>query len=220
MRDFPNDAKRPKAGFFLMLLLVSLGSVAILLPASLPQSPYRAVGEDGAVELLQMVFLLLSAALFLATSGHAGRLRVIFIAFGLGAFCAAIGEYRRPLNDLIEPVRCEWLQLALLVVVGVLFFTHTKPLARFWGLASSQPTTGFLIAGLILAYVFGEAMGTRRFWEASLGAGYDTRIPRIVESYIELLACYFVFVSTLGFCLPITQTRKKRRQPPRPDKDS
>lgn len=192
-----------------MLIIVALGSVLILFPAFLPESRFNVVGEEGAVELLQLVFLVLSSALYFATSSHAGRLKPIFIALGLGALCGAIGEYGGTLEDLMKPVKSEWLQIPLFVIIGYIFIRYIKAFGRFWGLASRQPVSGFLGAALILAYVFGEVFGSEKFWEASLGVGYDSRIPKIVESYIELLACYFIFVATVGFCLPITKRRKR-----------
>ncbi len=210
--EFPKDAQRVKLGFFLMLLLISLGSLLILFPAWLPDSSFNAVGEDGTVEFLQVVFLVLSGALFFATSSHTGHLRPIFIGMGLGALAAAIGEYRSTLKDLIAPVGLEWIQIPLFVVIGLLFLRNSKAFFRFWGFASNQPTTGFLLAALILAYVFGEVFGSSAFWVKSLGEGYDRQIPLIVNSYLELLACYFIFVSTLGFCLPITKRGVSKKQ--------
>ncbi len=199
-----------------MLVLVALGSVLILFPAFLPKSSFNAVGEDGAVELLQLAFLIISAAIYFATAGHAGRLKPIFIALGLGAICAAIGEYEKPLEAIIDPIETEWIQLPILVIIGYLFIRHAKPLARFMGFASRRPTSGFLAAAVILAYVFGEAFGSKNFWEESLGTGYDERIPVIVKSYLELLACYFIFVATVGFCLPITKRTAPKELPPSP----
>ena len=212
MSDIPKDAQRGRLGFILMLILVALGSVLILFPAFLPTSSFNTVGEDGAVELLQLAFLILSAALYFATASHAGRLRPIFIALGLGGICAAIGEYRNILESLI-PIKAEWLQYPLFAIIAYLFTRYIKPFGRFWGLASRQPTSGFLVAGVILAYVFGEAFGSKDFWEASLGVGYDKRIPSIVQAYLELLACYFIFVATIGFCLPITKRAKTSLDP-------
>ena len=50
-----------------MAALICLGSILILFPAWLPRNPELPV-EDGAVELLQLVLLSLSAAFLLATS--------------------------------------------------------------------------------------------------------------------------------------------------------
>jgi len=136
LNDIPKDAQRGRLGFLLMLVLVALGSVLILFPAFLPKSSFNAVGEDGAVELLQLAFLIISAAIYFATSGHAGRLKPIFIALGLGAICAAIGEYAKPLEAIIDPIETEWIQLPILVIIGYLFIRHAKPLARFMGFAS------------------------------------------------------------------------------------
>ena len=72
--------------------LVSIGSLLVLFPAWLPRASVRGVDlENSTVELLQIVLLLLSMAILLAASAHAGRLKSIYQALALGAFAAAIG---------------------------------------------------------------------------------------------------------------------------------
>ena len=186
-------------------MLIVGGSALILFPAWVPKSGLSAIGEDGAAEMLQLAFLLISAAIYFASASYAGRLKQIFQAFGVGAVCAAIGEYSGPVEELIAPVNLDWVLIPLFVVIAYLFTKNMKAFSRFWGYASRRPAAGFLLTAVILAYVFGEIFGSSKFWEASLGRGYDPRIPKIVETYLELLACYFVFVSTLGFCLPVTK---------------
>lgn len=162
------------------------------------------LGEDGAVEMLQLILLVLSAALFFAASPHAGRLKPIFFALGLGAVTAAIGEYAGQLEKMLH-INSDWLVFPLFFWIAWKFLMNLKAFTRFWGYASRKPAAGFMLAGVIIAYVFGEVFGSDRFWEASLGPGYDRKLPEVVESYLELLACYFIFVASLGFCLPVAK---------------
>jgi uncharacterized membrane protein len=41
----------------------------------------------------------------------------------------------------------------------------------------------------------------------SLGAAFSPNIPKICKSYLELLACYFLFIGALG--LSITMARRQ-----------
>lgn len=210
----PTDASRGKIGFLLTLILIAGGSVLILFPAWLSGSAASKLGEDSAVELLQLVFLVLSSALYFAAAPHAGRLKPIFRALAVGALAAALGEYARPLQSLITPIEVEWFITAMLIYIGYTFLRNYKAFSRFWGYASKRPAAGFLLAGLILAYVFGEVFGSNEFWEASLGGGFNPDTPEVVESYLELLACYFIFVASVGFCLPVTKRGKIARIAP------
>lgn len=186
-------------------MLIALGSLLILFPAWLPK--YSAIGEDGIVEMLQLALLILSACLYFAAAPHAGRLRPIFFALGLGAVAGAIGEYAGQIEKLL-PINSDWLVWPLFILIGWNILTNLKAFSRFWGYASRKPASGFLLAGIIIAYVFGEVFGSKQFWKASLGEGYHPSTPAVVESYLELLACYFIFVSSLGFCVPVTKRDK------------
>ncbi len=205
MSDIPRDAHRGRLGFFLVLLLIAVGSLLILFPAWLPK--YSAVGEDGVVEMLQLLLLILSACLYFAAAPHAGRLKPIFFALGLGAVAGAIGEYAGQLEKML-PINSDWLVSPILVIIAWKILFNFKAFSRFWGYASKKPAAGFLLAGIIIAYVFGEVFGSKHFWKASLGEGYHPQTPEVVESYLELLACYFIFVSSIGFCLPVTKRDK------------
>ena len=206
MNDTPPDA-RQKLGFFLVLILIAGGSLLILFPAWLPSSKYKALGEDGAVEMLQLFLLILSAALHFAAMPHAGKLSPIFSALGFGAIAAAIGEYADTIEGLIKFIKVEWIVWPLFGIIAWKIFGNLKAFSQFWGYASKKPAAGFLLAGIIIAYVFGEVFGSKEFWQASLGTTVHREIPQVVESYLELLACYFIFISSLGFCLPITNRR-------------
>lgn len=208
MKDLPSDAKRGRLGFLLGLICIAGGSILILFPAWLPSADFKAIGEDSAVELLQLALLLLSSILYFAAAPHAGRLKPIFFSLGLGALCGAIGEYAGPLEALLNPIQSEWIVWPIFVVIAWKFIANFKAFSRFWGYASRRPAAGFLLAGFIMAYVFGGVFGSDQFWDASLDGEFNPQVPKIVESYLELLACYFIFVSSIGFCLPVTKRSK------------
>ncbi len=208
MSEYPVGAKRGRLGFFLILILIALGSILILSPAKLPNTGYAVVSEDGVVEMLQLFLLILSAALYFAASSHAGRLAPMFKVFGYGAVAAAIGEYAGPLESLLDPVQSEWLVWPLFLIIIFKLLKYPKAFTLFWGYASSKPAAGFLLAGIIIAYVFAGVFGSNQFWEASLGGSFHPKTPDIVESYLELLACYFIFISSIGFCIPVTKRQQ------------
>jgi hypothetical protein len=61
-------------------------------------------------------------------------------------------------------------------------------------------------AALLILYVFNRVVGSRRFWRASLGDGaFSPEIPDICKGYLELLACYLIFVGTIGFAVTLAR---------------
>jgi hypothetical protein len=48
-------------------------------------------------------------------------------------------------------------------------------------------------------------IGGPRFWQAALGKAYAPEIPMICKSYLELLACYFLFIGAIGLALTLAR---------------
>ncbi|MDQ8192081.1 hypothetical protein [Roseibacillus persicicus] len=182
--------------------LVGLGSVLVLFPAWLPRASASGLDlENSAVELLQLALLLVSMAILLAAAAHAGRFRPIYQALGLGCLAATIGEV--PWLDDFLPFDKDWLLVPTLGAIGYLFIKNPRETLRFIGLSARHPASGFIAAALILIYVFANFIGSRAFWEASLEGEVPPGLPQICSAYLELLACYFIFVGVIGFTLPL-----------------
>jgi len=75
----------------------------------------------------------------------------------------------------------------------------------FISLATRTPASGFLGAAMIIVYLFSNIFGSNEFWTQALGSPPPERLAHTLQEYLELLACYFVFVATAGFCLPVTR---------------
>ena len=193
---------------FGMAVLISLGSILVLFPAWLPRNPALPV-EDGAVELLQLAMLSMSAAFLLATASHAGRFRPIYLGMSAAAMAAAVAEFEDALGAIFPSHLTKWLFLPFLVVAAWFFATNRRETLRFTALAARHPASGFIAAALILIYVFSRFFGSKAFWSATLEAEFDPDLPRICRGYLELVSCYFIFVGVIGFCLPV-----RRRESP------
>ena len=210
MEEFSADAQKGKIGYLLTLVVIAAGSAAVLAPAWLPGKQLLP-SEGSLAEILQMLLLAVSAALFFGASYHVGRMKPIYFGFGLGGVAAVLGELGQDVNELIAPLSTDLLLVPVFLWIAWCFVRHPKEFSRFWGLASKRPATGFLVAAVIITYVFAEIFASKAFWKASLGEQFDARIPRIVESYLELLATYFIFVAAVGFTLPVTKRAKLKK---------
>lgn len=183
-----------------MAALICLGSILILFPAWLPRNPELPV-EDGAVEILQLVMLSLSAAFLLATSSHAGKLRTVYLGLSFSAMAAAVAEFDYAVGAILPNHLAKWLFLPFVLIALWYFTRDRRALARFMATTARHPATGFIAAALILIYVFSDIFGSSAFWKATLEADFHPDLPRICREYLELLACYFIFVGVVGFCL-------------------
>ncbi len=182
--------------------LVGLGSLLILFPAWLPRASTSGLDlENSAVEILQLALLLVSTAILLAASAHAGRFRPIYQALALGCTAATLGE--APWVGDFLPFEEDLLLIPILGGMSLLFIKNRRETLRFIGLSARHPASGFIAAAIIIIYVFANFFGSDTFWEASLEGNVPPGLPKICQAYLELLACYFIFVGVVGFTLPL-----------------
>ena len=184
------------------------GAIIILFPAWLPDNPELPV-EDSAVELLQAALLGFSAALFFATSSHAGPFGPIYNCLGIICITALIAEIRDAVNRIIAPLRHEFIVIAMLTFVVIVLSRHRKEFLRFIGFAARHPASGFFLAAIILIQAFARVFGSQVFWSATLDGAHHPDTPGVCQAYLELLACYFILLGAIGFCLPVARRRYK-----------
>ncbi|MFD2255153.1 hypothetical protein ACFSSA_00565 [Luteolibacter algae] len=185
-------------------VLVCIGSVTILLPAWLPNRPGAPL-ERGTVELLQAGLLAASTAVMIGALAHSGNRRAVCRVLALGLAAALVGE----LEDFISGIM-EW-RFPDAWVIGILLFAalitalrHRKVMVRFFGTMGHHAGAGFIGAALLILYVFNRVVGAPQFWQASLGEdAFSAEIPRICKSYLELLACYFILVGSVGLAITL-----------------
>lgn len=186
-------------------LLICAGSVAILLPAWLPNGSSVAL-ERGTVEFMQAGLLAAACAVFIGATAHTGRNRPVCRILALALAAAVVGE----LEDFVSlvmgrPFPENWVVGAILLVALITALRHRKVVIEFVGLLGRHAGAGLIAAALLILYVFDRVIGGRAFWQASLGAGFDPRIPLICKSYLELLACYLIFIGSIGLALTLAR---------------
>lgn len=184
-------------------LLICAGSVTILLPAWLPNRPGVPL-ERGTVELMQAGLLAAAAAVMTGALAHSGRRRAVcrVLAFGLAA--AVVGELEDFISGILDwPFPDTWVIGVLLAAALITILRHRGVMLRFFETMGHHAGAGFIAAALLILYVFNRVVGAPQFWQAALGDSFSPEIPRICKSYLELLACYFIFVGTLGLAITL-----------------
>jgi hypothetical protein len=188
-------------------LLVCAGSVAILLPAWLPNRPSVPI-ERGTVELLQAFLLAAAATVMLGASSHAGAYRPVCRILGMGLIAAFVGEIEDFVSGVLGWKFPEaWVVAFILVIALITALRHRRVTIHFLATLGNHAGSGLIGAALLIIYVFNRVIGSPKFWKAALGADFSPSIPRICKGYLELLACYLIFIGALG--LSITLARRK-----------
>jgi len=191
-------------------VLVCAGSVAILLPAWLPNRRSAPI-EQGTVELLQAALLAAAAAVILGASPHSGFYRPVCRVLALGLIAAFVGEIEDFVSGILGwPFPEKWVVGIILLLALITGWRHRRVMARFFSTIGDHASSGLIGAALLILYVFNRVIGSSRFWKAALGnEAYHPEIPKICKSYLELLACYLIFVGVLGFAVTLARRKTK-----------
>ena len=192
------------------VLLICAGSVVILLPALLPNQPLVPV-KHGTVELFQALLLAAAAAVMLGASPHAGTYRPVCRILAMGLIAAFVGE----IDDFLEGILGwkfpeAWVAGGILLIALITTLRHRRVMLHFLAHLGNHAGSGLVVAALLILYVFNRVIGSATFWKASLGAAFSPDIPKICKGYLELLACYLLFLGALGFSI----TLARRDEPP------
>lgn len=203
---FPTQRRNPSwSSTLLRLILISAGCVGILLPAWLPNRPSVPL-ERGTVEMLQALLLGASAVVMLGASAHAGRFRPICRILGLGFFAALIGEIEDFVSGILGwPFPESWLVGLILLYALITVLRHRRVALEFFSKLGNHAGSGLIAAALLINYVFNILIGSPQFWKAALGPAFSKDIPEICKSYLELLACYLIFIGALGLSLTMAR---------------
>lgn len=189
------------------ILMICGGSVAILLPAWLPNRPNVPI-ERGTVELLQAFLLAAAAVVVFGAASHAGFYRPVCRVLGLGLIAAFVGEIEDFISGILGWKFPEGVVVGLILVVALITsLRHRRVMLYFIATLGNHAGSGLIAAALLIIYVFNRVIGSTAFWKASLGPAFSPTIPKICKSYLELLACYLIFIGALG--LSITLARRK-----------
>jgi hypothetical protein len=189
-------------------VLVCAGSVAILFPAWLPNQPSKPI-ESGTVELLQVFLLASAAVVMLGATSHAGHNRPVCRVLALGLIAAVVGEIEDFISGILGRRFPEvWIVSLILLVALITIFRHRRVMLHFFSTLGNHAGAGLIGAALLILYVFNRVIGNSKFWKATLGAAFSPEVPKICKSYLELLACYLIFIGILGLSITLARRRE------------
>jgi hypothetical protein len=97
---------------------------------------------------------------------------------------------------------------ALLLVALATTVKHRRVMVHFIATLGQHAGSGLIAAALLIIYVFNRVIGSAAFWKASLGDAFSPETPKICKSYLELLACYLIFIGALGLSLTLARRRE------------
>ncbi|MEY5019328.1 MAG: hypothetical protein RLZ22_416 [Verrucomicrobiota bacterium] len=128
---------------------------------------------------------------------------------GLGFMAAFAGEIEDFVSGVLHvPFPEAWIAGAFALAAIITAFRHRRVTVHFVATLGQHAGAGLIAAALLIIYVFNRVIGSTVFWKASLTDKYSSEIPRICKGYLELLACYLIFIGALGLSLTLARRRQ------------
>jgi len=155
--------------------------------------------EVGPVEILETVFALLTAIIFL----FAGRLdkecEPLAVVLASFLFCLFIRESDYFLDVLIA--RHTWKVLVTLVLVFLAFYSvrHFREIVASMVEFVRHPSFGIFMSGLLVLVVFSRLFGYGGFWKELLDIGQYRMVKTIVEEGVEQMGYFLLLISSCEY---------------------
>ncbi|MBC8207006.1 MAG: hypothetical protein H8E68_07630 [Kiritimatiellaeota bacterium] len=200
-KQFKRSPGRVLAGLavrtFLYALLLGAIAYGLLWGAVVYDDAFYA--ETGPVEIMQTVFALLTALVFLF-AGRVDRNKapcgIVLFTF---LFCAVIRESDYVLDTLV--CRHAWKTLVAVVLVFLTLYVwrNAKSVGRALMSFMNQPSFGILLSGLLVLVVFSRLFGYGPFWKAIMDDSSYRTVKTIVEEGVELMGYFLILVSSFEY---------------------
>ena len=108
-------------------------------------------------------------------------------------------------SSLDLPLRVATASFLILLIALITLWRHRRSAVDFFSKLGRHAGAGLIAAALLINYAFNWVIGSEQFWKAALGPSFSSEIPVICKSYLELLACYLLFVGALGLSLTMAR---------------
>jgi len=183
------------------LALCVVGGLALIISPSwiAPHIPR----EDGLIETLQALMLIVTSIIHFGCASHTGKLAPILKSFGIIALAAAIAEYDSFIINTVGKTSyfaglTIMLGIALMMLLGNIF-----GLKQFFSEARNAASSGLLLSGLILNFGFAKIFARSSFWQQALGSEGHADALRLCQQYLQLAATYLILVGATGLCFKL-----------------
>ena len=155
--------------------------------------------ETGPVEILEIVFALSTALVFLAAARmDRNREPCAILVVGF-LFCVAIRESDYFLDELVARHAWKMLVLLTLVLVVTYIVKHFKRVVASVLDFVSQPSFGIFLSGLLVLIVFSRLFGYGDFWKELIEGNYYRVIKTIVEEGTEQMGYFLLLISSCEY---------------------
>jgi len=162
-------------------------------------------GEICATEILQELFLLFLAFVFIYTGQKEPELLPATRLISLFIFMAVIRE----LNNLVH----FWFYLVLPLILLFAWYVYHDRNKLIASLASflKRPEVPWFLAGFLVTFIYSRFFGRKVFWQAVTGGDFPRWVKNAAEEGMELLGYTLLFIGGMEMFLQIRRNKNLHR---------
>lgn len=155
--------------------------------------------EVGPVEILETVFALFSALIFLWTA-RLDSVRTFCSVLLAGLFfCMTVRESDYFLDVLVG--RHTWKGIVALILIGLFFYTASRMKEAYRSVLVfiNRPCFGVFTSGVLVLVIFSRLFGYGPFWLAIMDDQSYRIVKTIVEEGVELMGYFLILISSFEY---------------------
>ena len=168
-------------------------------------------GENGLIEWMQVLFLLVSIVVLWRAAGLAKDRREVLFAM----ICLLIATIMREWDNILDETlgRHVWKVFSgiFIVTASVPFFRHRRAFYISALHLTRQPSFGIMLTGGLIVLVFSRMFGSGDFWTELIDhREFARKAKKVAEECTELMGYFFIMIGTFEH-LHETHMRKRVR---------
>jgi hypothetical protein len=168
-------------------------------------------GENGLIEWMQVLFLVVSIAVLWRSSSLAKDRRTVLFSM----ICLLLATIMREWDKILDETfgRHVWKVLSgfFIVAASVPFFRHRRPFYISALHLTRQPSFGIMLTGGLIVLIFSRLFGSGEFWTDLIDHRQFAReAKKVAEECTELMGYFFIMIGTFEH-LHETYMRKRDR---------
>lgn len=163
--------------------------------------------EQSLTEWLESISALLASGCFLLAAKVSRSLRPACVMLSALTAMMFIREADFILDEVFDGA---WQVLVTAVLVATGFYLWRQPLSIRHSILgyAREPSSGVMLAGILVTIVYSRLFGRGSFWEAMMGDGYQRAVKNAVEEGTELAGYALMFIAAVELLLVCISRRR------------
>jgi len=193
-------------------MLIMAGMAHLVMLEGYSERTSAEYSERSLTEWLQIVSALVSGICFLVVAWLNRALRPVAVMLAALTCTMFIREADFFLDARVFDGAWQVLVTLVFVAMGIYLWRQPDSIADSVRSYSQQPSSGILLSGILVTFVYSRLFGHGEFWQAVMGDGYQRVVKNIAEEGTEMAGyCLFVIAALELVFVSLSRVRIRER---------